>query len=83
MGEIVQILLSILIVFSAMMVAESKKIVRVAQAFSIMSTLIAIFFITFSAYYAAAFQLAIYAGFISIIILVSVALMKGGEEVED
>lgn len=80
---VTQIILFILIIISALMVTEVKQLVRMALSFSIMSALIAILFLTYSATYAALFQLAIYSGFIPVIILVVVALTKGGEDVED
>ena len=81
--EIAQIAISIFIILSALAVAETKKVVRMALAFCVMSVLIAAMFLILSAPYAAVFQLAIYAGFIPIIILVAIALMRGGEGVED
>ncbi len=83
MLEVVQIIVSLLIIVSALMVTEVRGLVRMALSFSIMSALIAILFITLSATYAGVFQLAIYAGFIPIIILVTVALTRGGEDVGD
>lgn len=77
---IAQFLISGLMVVTAIILAEAKNLVRAAIAFFLFSLLTSLLFWSLSATYAAIFQLAIYAGFISVLIFVALGLTKGGEE---
>lgn len=80
MIEIIQAILLVLIVISVIISAEAKKLSYSVGMFTVFSVLLGLLFFTFSAPYVAVFQLAIYAGAVSVLMLVIISLTKGGEE---
>ncbi len=71
-----EILLLALTVICAFIAVEAKKILHAIVAFLFMSVLLAVLFFMLEAYYAAVFQLLIYAGAVVVLLLVSFHTIK-------
>jgi len=68
---IYEIILIVLTLIAAIFAVESKEILRAIVGFLVMSLLVAFIFFVLAAYYAAVFQLLIYAGAIVVLLLIS------------
>ncbi|MCS7363815.1 MAG: NADH-quinone oxidoreductase subunit J [archaeon GB-1867-035] len=80
-ASIVSLLLGILIVAFAVLAIEIKNITHAILSLCAFSIIIAIAFILLNAPYVAVFQLAIYAGAVTVLFLITIMLTKK-EEVE-
>jgi len=68
---IYEIILIVLTLIAAVFAVESREILRAIFGFLVMSILVALIFFALTAYYAAVFQLLIYAGAIVVLLLIS------------
>jgi len=72
--------LVILLIISSILAIELKDIIKAIIAFCIMSIFLAIIFYALGAPYVAVFQLLIYVGAVTILLLAAIHTLKGGEK---
>ncbi len=78
--DIVQLMLIIAILLSALYSIMTKKLAYAVGGFTVMSILLGILFYLLMAPLVAAFQLVIYAGTVTVLMLVVLSLTRGVEE---
>ena len=70
------LVLLILIVFTAVLAVESRDLIRSVVAFATMCVFVAIAYYVMGATYASVFQLLIYAGAVSVLLVVTVHTIR-------
>jgi NADH-quinone oxidoreductase subunit J len=76
--EVIHIATAALLLVSAYITVETKDLVRSAIAFSIMAVILAVIFYLLNAPLVAVFQLAIYAGAITVLFLAAIHTLRRG-----
>jgi NADH-quinone oxidoreductase subunit J len=74
--EVVHIASAVLLLVSALVAVETRDLVRSTVAFSIMAAVLAVIFYLLNAPLVAVFQLAIYAGAITVLFLAAIHTLR-------
>ncbi|MEM2897009.1 MAG: NADH-quinone oxidoreductase subunit J [Candidatus Bathyarchaeia archaeon] len=83
MLDFIHLALMVLLIISSILAIELDDIVKAIVAFSVMSVFLAMIFYILGAPYVAVFQLLIYAGAVTVLLLAAIHTMrKGGERNE-
>ncbi|MHA1594465.1 MAG: NADH-quinone oxidoreductase subunit J [Candidatus Baldrarchaeia archaeon] len=80
MYELLHITLLVAAIIFALLSIEAKRLHRAAMAFCIFSVILGIIFYMLAAPYVAVAQLVIYAGAVTVLLLVVISLTRGGWE---
>lgn len=81
--DFIHLALMVLLIISSILAIELDDIVKAIVAFSVMSVFLAMIFYILGAPYVAVFQLLIYAGAVTVLLLAAIHTMrKGGERNE-
>ncbi|MEM3506291.1 MAG: NADH-quinone oxidoreductase subunit J [Candidatus Bathyarchaeia archaeon] len=78
-SDLIHLALVFLLIISSILAIELKDIIKAIMAFCVMSIILAIIFYVLGAPYVAIFQLLIYAGAITVLLLAAIHTIRGKE----
>jgi NADH-quinone oxidoreductase subunit J len=83
LSDFIHLALVFLLILSSILAIELKDILKAIVAFCIMSIILAIIFYALGAPYVAVFQLLIYAGAVTVLLLAAIHTIRRGENHEE